>query len=196
MSHLLCHDTNSSPKIYDRYGQFPPPEAQQEPYADFTGHRHRHRPHAHPRRHGSSRDIFDDSFFPQSFSPLGSRSRSRNDPFFSFTDPFTLFEQLFGDMRRQFDDPAFGGTFPSAPPFGRSPFGGDSMFDRMMGPSFGMFPGNDMFGESSRPMQSQTMSFQSSSRGMLGRGPDGKAQWVSHSKMTRSINGQIGRAHV
>lgn len=59
-----------------------------------------------------------------------------------------------------------------------------------MGPSFGMFPGNDMFGESSRPMQSQTMSFQSSSRGMLGRGPDGKAQWVSHSKMTRSINGQ------
>ncbi|KAL5513244.1 hypothetical protein ACEPAH_3642 [Sanghuangporus vaninii] len=158
-------------RIYDRYGEFPPPEVQQEP-------------------HGGSRDPFDDPFFSQPLGSFGSRSRSRNDPFFSFTDPFALFEQLFGDMRRQFDDPAFGDPFPSASPLGRSPFGGGSLFDRMMGPSFGMLPpADDMFGQSSHPMQGQTMSFQSSSHGMLARGSDGKSQWVSQSKMTRSVNG-------
>ncbi|EJD07636.1 DnaJ-domain-containing protein [Fomitiporia mediterranea MF3/22] len=181
-------------RIYDRYGEFPPPEVEQDPYAEQAHHRHRHHPHAHHHRHGFG-GSFNDPFFNDPFfaRPFGSRSRPRNDPFFGFTDPFALFDQIFGDMRHSFEDPSFGVPFPSAgSPFARTPFGHSSLFDRMMGgnPAFGMLPpSTDPFNQSGRPLHGHSMSFSSSSRGTLTRGADGNPQWVSQSKMTRTVNG-------
>lgn len=126
-----------------------------------------------------------------------SRSRAHNNAFPGFTDPFTLFDSIFGDMRRQFDDPFFadarstaGGSGSFGNPFGTDPFGHGSLFDRMTSGhhAFGMLPpANGMFSQSSAPFQSQShsMNFQSSSRGGL----NGDGQWVSQSRITRSVNG-------
>lgn len=175
-------DADVSMQVYDRYGEYPAPEVQQEPYAD-----RRRRPQAHAYRHGSG-DFFDDRAFSDPFfapfDAFGSRSRSRAFP--GFTDPFALFNEIFGDMERHFEDPFFGEPRHAA----RGPFGHGSIFDRMGGSPFGMLPPmNNMFDHMGGPHQAHTMSFSSSSRGSLARGPDGNPQWVSQSRISRSING-------
>lgn len=168
----------------------------QEPYADHgsrPGH-HRHRSHRH---HDRRRDEFGDPFLNDPFFSDPFSGRSRSSP--AFSDPFALFDSIFGDMRRHFNDPffndAFGEHFPQVggpfgrSAFGRSPFGGGSLFDRVMNdPSFGMLPPTTgMFPSLEAPRHGQT--FHSSSAGVFTRGPDGSGQWVTQSKMTRSVNG-------
>ncbi|KAI5121626.1 hypothetical protein M0805_001155 [Coniferiporia weirii] len=161
-------------RIYDRQGEWPPPEVQQDPYAD-RAHRHGH--HSTP---------FDDPFFAHPFgaSP-GSRPQARSP--FGFTDPFALFNSIFGDTRHPFDDPFFAGSGA----FGSHPFGHSSPFGGSFGgnPALGMFPGMNMHPALGDPFQSQIANFQSSSQGGFSHGSNGNGHWVSQSRMTRTING-------
>ena len=117
-----------------------------------------------------------------------------------FTDPFELFNSLFGDFHRAFgDDPFFtnahqpnhspfgpmfgggpmrGGTFDSM--FGRDPFGGSPF-----GP-FGGMMGGPMITNGGFGGQSGTFSSSSTSFGQMGQG----GRWVSQSHVTRTINGR------
>ena len=104
-----------------------------------------------------------------------------------FTDPFELFNSIFGDVSRQFhNDPFFNDAFPSSSrspfgrgaPFGNNPFGG-SMFGP--GPSSifsDMHGGNFPLGTT----HSAYTSSQSSAFGSNGR-------WTSQSQVPRTRNG-------
>ncbi|RPD76576.1 DnaJ-domain-containing protein [Lentinus tigrinus ALCF2SS1-7] len=166
-------------KLYDQHGVWPPPTEQ----PDFG--------------RTSSRDAF---------SAFG-RDHFANDPFFSsgfgrsrhpfaFTDPFELFNSLFGDLHSAFDnDPFFANTpFFRSPfddpffrtPFGSSPFGrgdpfGGSMFGRS--PFAGMLTGGSMF-PANENMPGARM--YSSSTEAIGR----NGHFVSRSQMTRTVNGR------
>ncbi|KAI0675513.1 hypothetical protein C8Q78DRAFT_964120 [Trametes maxima] len=163
-------------RLYDKHGVWPPPTERPD----------------YPRR--SSRAQFSQSMFandPFFQTPFGSGSRSNRG--FAFTDPFELFDSLFGDLHNAFDnDPFFAGTpFVRSPfndPFFRTPFDSDpmlrSVFGNSMfgGPPFGTLMGGPMFpqieGGSSRVYSSRTEAM----------GHNG--QWVSRSQMTRTINGR------
>lgn len=152
-------------QLYDRYGVWPPPSGPE--------------PSAGPSRSYSQASFnqpFSDPFFSSAF---GGRA-------FHFTDPFELFNSLFGDihnMHRAFfedDNPFFSDPFPSASsraafgqPFGlstRSPFG--SLFGP--GPMF------------SGLLESSNTSVYRQMNEAVGR----SGQWVSQSTMSRSINGR------
>ena len=161
--------------MYDKHGVWPPPTEQ----PDF-GRRD---------AFGSMHDPFmDHPLFNRPFGP----SRSRP---FTFTDPFELFNSLFGDLHSAFDnDPFFSNTpFRShfddpffRSPFGASPFGGRTgdPFGSMFGRSpFGGFLGGPMF-PAIEDMPGGR--FYSSSTEAIGT----NGQWVSRSQMTRTINGR------
>ena len=188
---LLLRDIKVLCQAYDRYGEWPPPEPQHEPE---TRHR-RHHEHE-PRRHDTFHNFFDDPIFGEPLFPDSFRPRSRSyRPPHRFTDPFELFDSIFGDMRSHLhdpfstNDPFFNDHF-STPGFGRFPFGGGMLSDRMFGnlPSSMAFPMLD-------GSNGQGASFQSASRGVFTRGPDGNGQWVSQSTTTRTINGVTETIH-
>ncbi|KAI0629253.1 hypothetical protein C8Q77DRAFT_1142941 [Trametes polyzona] len=168
-------------KLYDKHGVWPPP-AERPDYGRTDNHDSAFR----------ADSFFNDPFFS---SPFGSSSRGRRGGGFAFTDPFELFNSLFGDLHSAFDnDPFFAGTpFTRSPfddpffrspfdsdPFFRSPFGGGSLFGS--GGPFGALMGGSMFpqieGGSGRVYSSR----------MEAVGHNG--QWVSRSQMTRTINGR------
>jgi len=143
---------------YDTTGVWPPPRPSQE----------RHR----PRAHRNDDFFYGDPFFTRS-SPWASRPR---DP---FTDPFTLFESMFGEsmfgnMNRGFSNVHnmhFSGP-PMLNPFmsmgGNFPFGPSMVFPG---------PGGDPHG-----MQSRRYSHTS-------WGATSGQDWVTSTKMTRTVNG-------
>ncbi|THH02709.1 hypothetical protein EW026_g196 [Hermanssonia centrifuga] len=165
-------------KLYDQFGVWPPPSAQ-EPQYNNAGH--------------SYQNYDADAFFGPSFG------RSRRGPFV-FTDPFELFNALFGDTHRHFDDdPFFSHTFPvrsqfADPFFGHSPFGGSVFDPSTRDPFGGMFPfgsgpllGRSMFPEiTNGGMGNSTSRVYSSVTQAAGQ----NGQWVSQSTMTRNINGR------
>ncbi|KAH8111011.1 DnaJ-domain-containing protein [Phellopilus nigrolimitatus] len=156
-------------RVYDRYGEWPAPEMQQDPRGDPF-----------------SNAAFNDPFFSHQFGASSPHMHA------GFTDPFSLFDSIFGGMRHQFDDPFFANAHPSAgSPFRRDPYGHGSLFDSMMGgnPAFGMLSQANAFPSMGAPFQGQTANFQSSSRGFSAGGADGNTRWISQSRMTRSING-------
>lgn len=152
----------------------------------------RRRRHHEPQRHrtfdGAFRDPFNETFISD---PFGARSRNMHSPY-NLTDPFILFDSIFGDIRQHFHDPFFSDSlFDDHLPawgFGRSPFGNGMLYDRAFGgPSpFGMLPPSLAFPSLD---VAQGASFQSTSQGLFTRGPDGNGQWVSQSRTTRTING-------
>ncbi|KAI0766908.1 hypothetical protein BD413DRAFT_605673 [Trametes elegans] len=171
-------------KLYDRYNVWPPP-------ADRPEYTRR------PSQSAFTSDAFaHDPFF--NGSPLGGGGRGRPHAGFAFTDPFELFNSLFGDLHRAFEnDPFFAGTpFSRSPfddPFFRSPFG--DPFSR--GP-FGGGGGGLLFGGGTPFMalmgpgmafpqleggQSNVYSSRTEAVGVNG-------QWVSRSQMTRTVNGR------
>ncbi|KAI0080128.1 DnaJ-domain-containing protein [Panus rudis PR-1116 ss-1] len=155
-------------ELYDKHGVWPPPT--EEP-------RTSHRDDSGP---GPSFDPFiNDPFFNR---PFGARRG------FMFTDPFELFNSIFGDLHGHFDDdpfirdpfPSIFGRDPFTSQFGRDPFGGSFMSP--FGPGFPF--GRSLLSDFPTDMGSaSTRSFVSSSVGING-------QWVSQSKMTRTINGR------
>ncbi|KZT10048.1 DnaJ-domain-containing protein [Laetiporus sulphureus 93-53] len=169
---VLTNEENR--KLYDRFGVWPPPVPEVEPQ----------RPNGY---HGDSFDSFaSDPFFG---SPSGFGSRRRP---YAFTDPFELYNSLFGDVHRGFfDDNFYTDPFPSTSvprspfdrmgdPFGRSMFGG-SLFGGLGSRSF---LGGSMFPERMGPgSTSRVYGSASQAVGMNG-------QWVSQSTMTRTINGR------
>lgn len=152
-------------QLYDRYRVWPPPS--------------RPEPGAGPSR-GYSQTPFNQPFSDPFFSAgFGGRA-------FHFTDPFDLFNSLFGDIHNihrgffEDDDPFFSDPFPST--FSRSPFGQPfgqstrSPFGSLFGPG-PMFSG--LLGSANTRAYSQVSE-------AVGR----SGQWVSQSTMTRSINGR------
>ncbi|KAI0331447.1 DnaJ-domain-containing protein [Cubamyces sp. BRFM 1775] len=180
-------------KLYDKHGVWPPPTEQ----PDF-GRTSSRQPF----------DAFNDPFFS---SPFGSSSRRG----FAFTDPFELFNSLFGDIHSAFDnDPFLAGT-----PFSRSPFD-DPFFRSSFNDPFFRSSFNDPFFRSSFNDPFFRSPFGGSSFGgsLLGPSPFGSllggpmfsqieggssrmyssrteavgrnGQWVSRSQMTRTVNGR------
>ncbi|CAL1714784.1 unnamed protein product [Somion occarium] len=156
-------------ELYDRSGAWPPPSAPEEPRANY-----RSRSRAEPFD-----PFMGDPFFSSAFGSRGP---------FAFSDPFELFNSIFGDMNRHFDDdPYFNDAFPSMrSPFGafggsmmRDPFGGSMLTPFTPGFPFGRSLLDDMQGGQGRRVYSSTSS---------GGGANG--QWVSQNRMTRTINGR------
>ncbi|KAI0819689.1 hypothetical protein BC628DRAFT_1401618 [Trametes gibbosa] len=165
-------------KLYDKHHIWPPPT--DDP--DYT--------------HNANRSAFRNETYsndPFLASPFTSRSRRG----FTFSDPFELFNSLFGDLHREFDsDPFFAGTpffhSPFDDPFFRTPFNDPFFRSSLVGPIFGgsllggspfsALMGGPMFpqieGGSSRVYSSRTEAI----------GQNG--QWVSRSQMTRTMNGR------
>ncbi|EIW58727.1 DnaJ-domain-containing protein [Trametes versicolor FP-101664 SS1] len=173
-------------KLYDRHGVWPPP-TEQPAY-----------PQAETRNSFGNNPFSNGTFFN---APFGSRSQRG----YMFTDPFELFNSLFGDLHSAFEnDPIFVGTpffrspfddpfFRSAhnDPFSRSPFGGPmfggSMFGgSMFGPGSpfgGMLMGGSMFPQIESGSNSRMYSSSTEAVGQNG-------QWISRSQMTRTVNGR------
>ncbi|KZT27814.1 DnaJ-domain-containing protein [Neolentinus lepideus HHB14362 ss-1] len=163
-------------RIYDMYGRWPPPNATEEPQPRASTHQ------------GNPWGAFDSPFSDPFFNftdPFGGSRRH-----FAFTDPFELFNSIFGDIhRRSFDDPflnelpaPFGGARRSRDPF--DAFGGGSM----MSP-FGGLLGSSMFSPFQQMADSRNANMRSASFTSIGFDNGQERQWVSQSKMTRTING-------
>ncbi|KAK7686420.1 hypothetical protein QCA50_010644 [Cerrena zonata] len=167
----VLNDTRNR-ELYDRHGVWPPPSAPEASSDHFRS------PY--------------DSFMPDPFfhTPFGSNRRP-----FAFTDPFDLFNSIFGDIHRHFDDdPFFSGSFPARSPFRDDfpfgphshgdPFGGTLFGPTLLGSSFGRsffdgIPGHEFpSGETRRVYSSSSSAFGSN------------GQWVSQSQATRIINGR------
>ncbi|TBU49180.1 hypothetical protein BD309DRAFT_852171, partial [Dichomitus squalens] len=177
-------------KLYDKHGVWPPPAEQPD-----AGRSSARSPFGFPG------DPFaNDSFFSGHF---GSGSHSRG-PQWTFTDPFELFNSLFGDLhaafdndpffantpftRSPFDDPFFRSPFGSSPfgdPFGgslfcSSPFGGSPFGGSLLGGSpFGGF----LTGPAMNSSNTRVYSSRSQTIGSNGR-------FVSQSQTTRTVNGR------
>ncbi|KAJ8515719.1 hypothetical protein ONZ45_g6888 [Pleurotus djamor] len=171
-------------KTYDRYGVWPPPEPEYDSAARRAGpsrhHTHHHTHHHHGPPMGSFHG-FDDPFFRQPF------------PSFVFTDPFVLFESVFGD-HHQFEAPRH--TNPYEPRSHR--YEPDNPFERVhqihtnMISNFMSDMNNDMFamfnGVHGRPRFSPT------SDGPGGSG-SGNGRWASESHMVSTVNGITQSIH-
>ena len=159
-------------QTYDHYGVWPPPTA--------------HESHTQGNWNGPSKDPFQDPFFTTPFShdPFFGRTR-QTDPFGFFgaprhphfqglTDPFVLFNQIFGDLSRAFsrDDDLFG-------------------HDDFFGGGF-MSPMSSLLRIGNSPFEFPTGGnanvYRSSSRGRLGGGPNG-SKWITESYSTSTVNG-------
>ncbi|KAF9221394.1 DnaJ-domain-containing protein [Gyrodon lividus] len=151
---------------YDQHGVWPPPTP--TPHGPFTN--------------GPRHNPFSDPFFTRgprmdAFGFGGFGFGARSDPR-GFTDPFTLFNSIFGDLHRAFqDDPFLDGQF------GRRGFGSDPFAGGFFG---GGFP----------PMSSSPFNFHGGGMGntttarvqLSGNG--GRAmKWVSESWTSSTANG-------
>lgn len=176
----VLNDTENR-KIYDLYGRWPPPDAVPEPRPS-AGNRQ-----ADPFNTFNTR--FHDPFFDFPDPFRGTRRH------FAFTDPFELFNSIFGDLHRGplggslFDDPFFD-DFPS--PFGgarrnRDPF--DSFGRGSLMSPFGGLLGGSMFSPFQQIMDSPNANVRSASYSAIGYDNGQERRWVSQSRMTRTING-------
>ncbi|KIM68123.1 hypothetical protein SCLCIDRAFT_1209521 [Scleroderma citrinum Foug A] len=161
----------SNRKLYDEHGVWPPPGPQNN------------------GRHGS-RDHFGDPFSQDPFFSNSFFSHSRADPFSNFpfqgghsplrgfTDPFVLFNSIFGDLHGAFSrDPFFNDPFDhSFSGRGVSPFNGG--FTSPLSQFFGSSPFDGPRGN--------TQSFVGSSRGLMS---GGNGRWTSETWTTQTING-------
>lgn len=181
-------------RVYDRYGEWPAPEPtyERERRSPTRDRDYRHRPFEQSQYSRRPFDAFSDQDFPFG-SGFQSHSRSANGA--NFTDPFTLFNTLFGDLNRQFNgqfnDPffseasPFGGAGPShTSPFGRSRmFPQASLFDTA-------FPSSTLFPTFPTPPEGRGAgNFMGSTERSFAQSPGGNGQWVSSSKLTTTING-------
>ncbi|KAA1468835.1 DnaJ-domain-containing protein [Dentipellis sp. KUC8613] len=169
---------------YDTYGVWPPPDAAP-------------REQSYPRRYNTAPDFGGfDSFGANPHDPFGMFGARPSysfhggfGPGYGFTDPFTLFDQIFGNLNRAMADPMFD-PFDNhpffSPPSRRDPFGGMGGMGGM-GMGFGHpFMIQDMMGMGSSPAfggNSRTYTSVSRSSGTPGGG------WTTESRMTRTING-------
>ncbi|KAI6164459.1 DnaJ domain-containing protein [Pisolithus thermaeus] len=154
----------ASRKIYDEQGVWPPrapqPNGRPSEWDSFNG------------------PSFGNPFFSDPFlDPFSTRGRSDpfsafgfgRTPFRGFTDPFVLFNSIFGDIHRAFSEDSYFND-----PFDRPFLGGfASPFSLLTASPFGVPRGN---------MQS----ISSSSRGMLS---GGNGRWTSETWTTQTING-------
>ncbi|KAI0255930.1 hypothetical protein BJV78DRAFT_1350260 [Lactifluus subvellereus] len=148
-------------QAYDAHGVWPPPP----PGSGGSRHRHRpYRPSREPHVH-----------FPEEPFDFGWHDHA------GFTDPFRLFESIFGELRHAMSDPFFPDPWRRDRRHDRArdffddplidvdfPFDRHGGFDDMMGTGNG-----------------RTRVYSQVSRGTVG--PDGR--WVSESRMTRTVNG-------
>ncbi|KAG1907695.1 uncharacterized protein F5891DRAFT_996605 [Suillus fuscotomentosus] len=159
-------------KTYDQYGVWPPPTAQ-ESYTQGNWQR-------------PTRQPFQDPFFQDPFSqhPFFGRNHQA-DPFFpssrhphfqDFTDPFILFNRMFGDLHQAFSRDPFGNPFSHWDDgFGRGFMSPMSMSPITSSP-FGFLTGGNV------------NVYSSSSRGAHAGGSNG-SRWVSESYTTSTVNG-------
>lgn len=160
-------------QAYDRCGVWPPPTAQ-ESYTQGNWQR-------------PAREPFQDPFFQDPFvhHPFFGRSHqadpffpsSRHPHFHDFTDPFILFNRIFGDLHQAFSGDPFGDSFGRRDDgfFGRGFMSPMSMSHITSSP-FGFLTGGNV------------NVYSSSSRGGLAGGPNG-SRWVSESYTTSTVNG-------
>ncbi|KAF8489318.1 hypothetical protein JB92DRAFT_3129488 [Gautieria morchelliformis] len=211
LSKVLMDSKNR--KLYDLYGVWPPPDELPEVPKQQRGDRSGYPSHRPYPPSGVYDPFFNSSPFTHPFA------RHRPPAGFSFRDPFELFEAMFADMQRDFHHipspplnasqffnpyahrPSF--TFnhshaqQSSLPPSLSPF--------MLTPNLSFFPANAFaddddvhdHSQGGRPVpNAQSFSFQGSSRGQYGSGPNGQQpRWVSESTMTQSINGVTQTIH-
>ncbi|KAG2070201.1 DnaJ-domain-containing protein [Suillus decipiens] len=159
-------------KAYDQYGVWPPPTAQQS--------------YTQGNWQGPTRDPFQDPFFQDPFfrHPFFGHSRqadsffpsSRHPQFHDFTDPFVLFNRIFGDLHQAFSRDPFGSPFGQRDDgfFGQGFM--SPMSSHMMSSPFGFLTGGN------------ANVYSSSSRGALAGGSNG-SRWVSESYTTSTVNG-------
>ncbi|KAI5995664.1 hypothetical protein EDD15DRAFT_2195613 [Pisolithus albus] len=152
-------------KIYDEHGVWPPqaPQANGRPneWEPFSGPSFRSPFFSDP--------FFSDPFFTRGRSDPFSGFGFGHTPFRGFTDPFVLFNSIFGDLHRAFSEDSFFND-PLDRPF-TGGFG--SPFSLLAGSPFSAPRGN-------------VQSISSSSRGMLS---GGNGRWTSESWTTQTING-------
>lgn len=178
LAHIIGRPSESSLQwqLYDRYGVWPPPTAEPE-----------------PQRRSSTRPFRSDPFSDPFFSdPFGS---SRHP--FTFTDPFVLFNSLFGDLHRAFfdEDPFFEDPLSARSPFDRmgmgDPFGHSIFGGSLFGPRPGLMIGGP--GSMLRQMADASGSGDNSNSRMysaVSQAVGRNGQWVSQSTMSRTINGR------
>ncbi|KAG1869540.1 hypothetical protein F4604DRAFT_1773811 [Suillus subluteus] len=159
-------------KAYDQHGVWPPPTTQ-ESYTQGNWQ-------------GPTREPFQDPFFQNSFSrhPFFGPTHqadpffpSRQQHFHDFTDPFILFNRIFGDFHQAFSRDPFGDPFGHRDDgfFGRG-FMSPMSMPHMTSSPFGFLTGGDV------------NAYSSSSSGGFAGGPNG-SRWVSESHTTSTVNG-------
>lgn len=159
-------------KAYDQYGVWPPPTAQ-ESYTQGNWQR-------------PTREPFQDPFFQDPFSrhPFFGHSNqadpsfpSRHPHFHDFTDPFILFNQIFGDLHQAFSRDPFGDPFGHRDDgfFGRG-FMSPMSMPHITSSPFGFLTGGNV------------NAYSSSSRGGFAGGPN-SSRWISESYTTSTVNG-------
>ncbi|OAX32809.1 DnaJ-domain-containing protein [Rhizopogon vinicolor AM-OR11-026] len=160
-------------RSYDQHGVWPPPTAQ-ESYTQGNWQ-------------GPARDPFQDPSFydpfaqhpffgrPHQTDPFGFFGPSRHSHSHGFTDPFVLFNQIFGDFHQAFSRDPFD-------PFGHRD---NDFFGGFMSPTSMLHMGNSPFGF---PTGSNLNVYSSSSRGRHAGGQSG-SKWISESHSTSTVNG-------
>lgn len=159
-------------KTYDQYGVWPPPTAQ-ESYTQGNWQ-------------GPTRQPFQDPFFQDPFSqhPFFGRNHqadsffpsSHHPHFQDFTDPFILFNRMFGDLHQAFSRDPFGNPFSHWDDgFGRG-FMSPMSMSLITSSPFGFLTGGNV------------NVYSSSSRGAPAGGSNG-SRWVSESYTTSTVNG-------
>lgn len=162
VSNFSCSDlieySDKVIQVYDLHGVWPPPEPDSTPFPHRNDESY-HRSYSHHRYHTPRNNAFPDPFF-------GNR-----DPFsFVFTDPFSLFDSIFGfDRHHQPSQYHHRSNLSRAvDPFGRMEIGFNDMFDRGLGSSFGIyFPTPEP-----APLSD-----------------NGRGNWAEESFMTTTVNG-------
>ncbi|KAG2344092.1 DnaJ-domain-containing protein [Suillus weaverae] len=155
-------------KAYDRYGVWPIPTAQ-ESYTQGNWQR--------PTRETFQDPFFQDPFFRHPFFDRGHQAdpfpSSRHPHFHDFTDPFVLFNRVFGDLHQAFSRDPFGDPFGHRDDgfFGRG-FMSPMSMPHITSSPFGFLTGGNV------------NVYSSSSRG----GSNG-SRWVSESYTTSTVNG-------
>ncbi|KAF8449109.1 hypothetical protein L210DRAFT_3640698 [Boletus edulis BED1] len=154
----VLHDPQSRAE-YDQYGVWPPPTPAQAPFASAP----------HPFSNLFSRDPF---FRAPRMDPFGGFGFGPHQNPRGFTDPFVLFNSIFGDLQRAFGADPFFDDPSGRRGFGPNHFGGGffgSAFPSMLPSPFGMSGGG------------------MASSGMHNGGNGGR--WISQSFTSSTVNG-------
>ncbi|KAH7890700.1 hypothetical protein F5I97DRAFT_1800216 [Phlebopus sp. FC_14] len=169
-------------KAYDQHGVWPPPTPQDN-FHNY--HRGRHHPFDYAARDPFSDPFFQDPFFNTRHAPFGhgfGAGPFSHHPFRGFTDPFVLFNSVFGDIHRAF----------ASDPFFPEPFGHDLFMGPSRGGFFGGFmPPMSMFPPIGGPSNNNLLEngnmrgFSSSRAAPSGTG----SRWVSESWTSSTVNG-------